>query len=73
MLGVARDAGDRVAVVEVDARLQRRERDRAVHRAGVEGVEAERVGHARATVDLPEPAGPSMATTRTLTTARRAR
>ena len=35
--------------------------DRSVHRAGVEERPAESRATARATVDLPDPAGPSMA------------
>ena len=61
------DRGDRVGVAEVDAGLERGQRDRAVHRAGVEDVQPERVGDPARGRDLPEPAGPSMATTPAVT------
>jgi len=40
----ARDARAALGVLGVDPALERRERDRAVHRAGVEEGEAERLG-----------------------------
>ena len=42
----ARELADRVGVVDVDPGAARRQRDAAVHRAGVEVREAERVGDA---------------------------
>ena len=54
---------DRGPVVEVDALVEAPPGEGAVHRAGVEVAHAEVVATARATVDLPEPDGPSMATT----------
>ena len=61
-LEVARHAGHRLDVGGIDAAAQGGERHRAVHRAGVE-VLAGRAAAATAlaTVDLPDPAGPSMA------------
>ena len=56
--GGAGDRGDRVAVVEVDAGVERGERDRAVHRAGVERREPEGVGDAARDRRLPRAGGP---------------
>ena len=62
----------RTTVVQVDAARRRGERHRAVHRTGVEHLEAEARRRRRAPrVDLPEPDGPSMATTRGTVTRRR--
>ena len=49
-------------VVGRDAALEGERRDGAVHGARIEAVDAEMVGHGLETVDLPAPAGPSMAT-----------
>ena len=54
---------DLLGLRRVDAAPQRGEGDRPVHGAGVEVLEPEPVGQRLATVDLPEPAGPSMAMT----------
>ena len=55
----------RLGVGGVDAAAQGGEGHRPVHGPGVEVVEAEARGQRRATVDLPDPAGPSMAMTLT--------
>ena len=64
-LEVGDDAGHLLGLGRVDAAAQRGEGDRPVHGAGVEVLEPEAGGQRRATVDLPEPAGPSMAITLT--------
>ena len=59
---LARERLEPWPVVERNALVQREPRERAVHRAGVEVAEAEPRGEPRATVLLPAPAGPSIAT-----------
>ncbi len=56
--GRAGHRGDGVAVGQVDAGVQRRQRDRAVHGAGVERREPERVGHTARHRRLPRTGGP---------------
>lgn len=56
------ELADAIGVVPRDPRALRRERDGAVHRAGVDEDEAQRLGEASGHVLLPAPAGPSMAT-----------
>ena len=57
-------AGDALGVGEVDPARQRPPGERAVHRAGVDEAQAEPARpRPAATLDFPEPDGPSIATT----------
>ncbi len=63
-------AAIRGVVDRIDAGPQHRQGDDPVHRPGVQVAGVQRLGHPPATVDLPVPAGPSMAITKLELTAR---